>query len=150
MGGRFRREGTYVYLWLIHVDVWRKPTQYCKAFILQLKINKLNYKKKKKWPLLPLSCSAKHSLPSPVQAQGWCVLSQQQGLDQGQLNKLIEFAISRWVSGESSQAAFSWPSTQGFPIHSYYWDFSVQSTRSQSDHQSPEIILRKHPIASRQ
>ena len=27
-GGRgFRREGTYVYLWLIHVDVWQKPTQ---------------------------------------------------------------------------------------------------------------------------
>ena len=31
------REGTYVYLWLIHVDVWQKPTQYCKAVILQLK-----------------------------------------------------------------------------------------------------------------
>ena len=27
--GRLRREGTYVYLWLIHVDVWQKPTQYC-------------------------------------------------------------------------------------------------------------------------
>ena len=24
-----QREGTYVYLWLIHVDVWQKPTQYC-------------------------------------------------------------------------------------------------------------------------
>ena len=34
------REGTYVYLWLIHVDVWQKPTQNCKAIILQLKINK--------------------------------------------------------------------------------------------------------------
>ena len=33
----FRREGTFVYLWLIHVDVWQKPTQYCKAIILQLK-----------------------------------------------------------------------------------------------------------------
>ena len=22
------REGTYVYLWLIHVDVWQKPTQF--------------------------------------------------------------------------------------------------------------------------
>ena len=40
LGGRFKREGTYVYLWLIHVDVWHKPTQYCKAIILQLKINK--------------------------------------------------------------------------------------------------------------
>ena len=40
-------EGTYVYLWLIHADVWQKPTQYCKA-ILQLKRNKLK-KKKKAW-----------------------------------------------------------------------------------------------------
>ena len=37
VGGRFKREGTYVYLWLIHVDVWQKPTQFCKAIILQLK-----------------------------------------------------------------------------------------------------------------
>ena len=36
------REGTYEYLWLIHVDVWQKPTQFCKAFILQLKKNKSN------------------------------------------------------------------------------------------------------------
>ena len=39
MGRRFKREGTYVYLWLIHVVVWEKPTQYCKAIMLQLKIN---------------------------------------------------------------------------------------------------------------
>ena len=37
--GRFKKEGTYMYLWLIHVGVWQKPTQYCKAIILQLKIN---------------------------------------------------------------------------------------------------------------
>ena len=37
--GRFEKEGTYVYLWLIHVVVWQKPTQHCKAIILQLKIN---------------------------------------------------------------------------------------------------------------
>ena len=39
VGGRFKREGTYVYLWLIDVDIWQKPTEYCKAIILQLKIN---------------------------------------------------------------------------------------------------------------
>ena len=38
--GGGRREGTYVYLWLIHVDIWQKPTQYCKAIIFPLKINK--------------------------------------------------------------------------------------------------------------
>ena len=37
----------HVYLWLIHVDVWQKPTQYFKAIILQLKINQLGKKKKK-------------------------------------------------------------------------------------------------------
>ena len=25
VGGWFKREGTYVYLWLIHADVWQKP-----------------------------------------------------------------------------------------------------------------------------
>ena len=37
VGRRFYRVGTYVYLWLIYVDVWQKLTQYCKAIILQLK-----------------------------------------------------------------------------------------------------------------
>ena len=32
-------EGTHVHPWLIHVDIWQKPTQYCKAIIIQLKIN---------------------------------------------------------------------------------------------------------------
>ena len=45
--GRFRREGTYACLWLIHVDVWQKPTQYCKAIIFQLKISKLKRERKK-------------------------------------------------------------------------------------------------------
>ena len=29
--------GTHVYLWLIHVDIWQKPPQYCNVFSLQLK-----------------------------------------------------------------------------------------------------------------
>ena len=37
MGGRAMREGTYVYLWGLHVDVWQKTTKFCKAIILQLK-----------------------------------------------------------------------------------------------------------------
>ena len=40
MGGRFKREGIYVYLWLIHVEVWQKTAKSCKAIILQLKIIK--------------------------------------------------------------------------------------------------------------
>jgi hypothetical protein len=38
MGERLKREGTFVYLWLIHVDVWQKPAQCYKAIILQYKI----------------------------------------------------------------------------------------------------------------
>ena len=29
--------GTHVYLWLIHIDLWQKPSQYCKAIILRFK-----------------------------------------------------------------------------------------------------------------
>ena len=42
VGGRFKREGTYIYLWLIDFSVQQKATQHCKATILQLK-------KKKHW-----------------------------------------------------------------------------------------------------
>ena len=38
MGGRFKKEGTYVHLWPIHVE---KTTKFCKAIILQLKNKKL-------------------------------------------------------------------------------------------------------------
>ena len=35
-GGRgFRMGETHVYLWLIHVNVWQKPPQYCKAITLR-------------------------------------------------------------------------------------------------------------------
>ena len=37
LGAGFKRERTYIYLWLIHVDVWQKSTKVCKAIILQLK-----------------------------------------------------------------------------------------------------------------
>ena len=36
-GERFKREGIYVYLWLIHVEVWQKTAKFCKEIILQLK-----------------------------------------------------------------------------------------------------------------
>ena len=51
MGWRGRREEglgwrTHVDPWLIHVNVWQKPLQYCKLISLQLV--KTNEKKKKK------------------------------------------------------------------------------------------------------
>ena len=38
-----KREGIYVYLWLIHVVIWQKLTQQCKAIICQLKKIFLRY-----------------------------------------------------------------------------------------------------------
>ena len=49
MGWGGRREwgsgwGTHVNPWLIHVNVWQKPLQYCKVISLQLiKINEKKY-----------------------------------------------------------------------------------------------------------
>ena len=51
--------GTYVHPWLIHVNVWQKPLQYCKVISLQLK------KKKKK-----RSFSAKPSLTAQGRING--------------------------------------------------------------------------------
>ena len=37
-GGRgFQDSGTYAQMWLIHVNVWQKPPQYCKVISLLLK-----------------------------------------------------------------------------------------------------------------
>ena len=45
VGGMFKNKGTYVYLWLIHVDIWHKSTQHCKIVILKLKTKwKKNFK----------------------------------------------------------------------------------------------------------
>ena len=45
VGERFKREGTYVYLWLIHADVWQKPTQCVK----QLSFNRKKKKNQNAW-----------------------------------------------------------------------------------------------------
>ena len=38
--GREVQKGIYIYLWLIHVEVWQKTAKFCKAIILQLKKKK--------------------------------------------------------------------------------------------------------------
>ena len=43
-GGRGDRDGEHVNPWLIHVNVWQKPLQYCK--IISLQLIKINGKKK--------------------------------------------------------------------------------------------------------
>ena len=42
-GEGFKREGTYVYLWPIHVDVWQKPTQYCNYPLSKNKMKKKRF-----------------------------------------------------------------------------------------------------------
>lgn len=48
--GASKREGTYICLWLIPVDIWEKPIQYCEAIILQLKRSKEKQEKKPRDP----------------------------------------------------------------------------------------------------
>ena len=39
VGGRSKSEEIYIYLWLIHADIWQKPVQYYKAITCRLKVN---------------------------------------------------------------------------------------------------------------
>ena len=53
--------GAHVNPWLIHVNVWKKPLQYCKVISLQLiKINEKK-KKKKKHIILPAFLQKKNT-----------------------------------------------------------------------------------------
>ena len=65
--GRGLGWGTHVHQWLIHVNVWQKPPQYCKVISLQLK------KKNRKIvvsnsilfhisPLLLIYCTCKYNI----------------------------------------------------------------------------------------
>ena len=43
MGGRFKRERIYVYLWLIHAEVWQKTTKFCKQLSFKKNFKKLKF-----------------------------------------------------------------------------------------------------------
>ena len=63
-GGGLKMEETHVYLWPIHIDVWQKPSQYCKLIILQLKL--INLKKThKKTKTVASKLRSKLQSPSP-------------------------------------------------------------------------------------
>ena len=68
--GRLKREGTNVSLWLVHVDVWQKSTQYCKAIILQLKI----ILKKTASSFLKSSGRVSPESPRPSSSMHWAAL----------------------------------------------------------------------------
>ena len=52
-------------LWLIHVGVWQKRIQYCKAIILQLKINLRNVAHEHTALTSPKNLLEMHSSASP-------------------------------------------------------------------------------------
>ena len=43
-GGKWAQNGGHMHLCLIHINVWLKPSQYCKVIILQFKLL-INFKK---------------------------------------------------------------------------------------------------------
>ena len=58
--------GTHVHPWLIHVNVWQKPPQYCKVISLQLKLkqNKQTKNKVKKIQNNKKKWRGFHGIPS--------------------------------------------------------------------------------------
>ena len=94
---RFKWEGTYIHLWLSHVDMWQKSSQYYKANILQLKIN-IFFKNPK------FLESTAHIWGLSAVATSWHVL--------------ITHISSDFK--DSSKTSFPWsrlPSTQPTPLH---------------------------------
>ena len=53
---RFKRDRTYVYLGLMHVEIWYILIQYCKVVILKLKIKKVHLLKSMSMPLRKYLC----------------------------------------------------------------------------------------------
>ena len=91
LGGRFRSEGSWVYLWLVLVDVWQKTTKFCKAIILQLnKIILKNINIKGEGNGSPLQCSC---LEDPRDGGAWWAAVH--GVTQSQTRL-------KWLSSSSS------------------------------------------------
>ena len=72
MGWEERREGelgwgTHVNPWLIHVNIWQKPLQYCKVISLQLiKINEKKNSRKEGVIIRNLKSKGKKALHCPL------------------------------------------------------------------------------------
>ena len=61
VGRKFQEGGDIcIYIWLIHVDIWQKPTQYCKTIVLQLKtifLEERNMSSCQPWSWVRAACS---------------------------------------------------------------------------------------------
>ena len=74
-----QREGTYIYLRLMHVDVWQKPTKFCKAIILKLKnkyiLKNSDNNNNKKKPFKMWTETFTNFLPFTFRNRSTCLLS---------------------------------------------------------------------------
>ena len=115
MWGRLKREGLYIYLWLIHVEVWQRTTKVCKAIILQLKnkFKKESGKKKKKDITLPTKVHIVKAMDFPVVmshdgCESWTVKTL--SLAESQRNDAFELCCWRrllrvpWTERRSNQS----------------------------------------------
>lgn len=93
---------TQVYLWLIHIDVWLKPTQYCNTIILQLKINEFNLKNKGQFMLnskkeMPLGSSEGEMQAGEVKIKLWRRARNKRQVRQ--MDWMDGWMIDRWLAG---------------------------------------------------
>ena len=98
-GGRWKGGsgwGTHVHSWLIHVNVWQKPLQYCKVISLQLK--QINFLKslKKRWKM-HLSLGFLDS--THLLHQKTCSEQEWEG-ERKPENLSIDYARPAWCSGK--------------------------------------------------
>ena len=69
---RVQNGGTHVHPWLIYVDVWQKPPQYCKVISLQL--NTLINEKKNPTTKFPFCCAMWQSFSTEgIRCEMWYV-----------------------------------------------------------------------------
>ena len=96
--------GTHVNPWLIHVNVWQKPLQYCKVISLQL--IKVNGKKKKKASIFRCSASFTFQLSHPYMTSGktialtrWTFVGKVKSLLFNMLSRLVKTFLprSKWL-----------------------------------------------------
>ena len=87
-GRGFQDGGTHVHPWLIHVNVWQKPPQFCKSNYSPIKLIKKNFKKEN------------YSLPETEK----CKLALSQGPDTRYFLDFIE--VKRWISQEETLKRF--------------------------------------------
>ena len=90
-------------LWLIHVDVWQKPIQYCEAICFQLKINKFGKNRiKNLFMTKKLMCNAIFKMDNQwgpmVIAQGTLLNAMWQPGWEGSLKENGLMYIYSWVS----------------------------------------------------